>query len=238
MNSRVSRRGFLGGAVAALRRGLILRSSGRSLASNRQPASLGPTPRGDRPAPAGTLTWLSAEAFTGSWDPTQHMILANLHAEWNAFDRLFHVDPATGELVPRLALELQDSIPEGSGVHPAPGCQVPQRRAVHGRGREVHVRALHRSRRPRSRAYFPGPVKGKVIDDYTVQVLTDTPLPVLNVQALVHMLSHKDDAEKLKLGHNGTGPFKFVKYERRNRCTYEANSGLLVGPPRIKEAAS
>ncbi len=26
------------------------------------------------------------------------MILANLHAEWNTFDRLFELDPMTGEL--------------------------------------------------------------------------------------------------------------------------------------------
>ena len=32
------------------------------------------------------------------------MILANLHAEWNAFDRLFELDPLTGEFVPALGL--------------------------------------------------------------------------------------------------------------------------------------
>ena len=51
----------------------------------------------------GTITILSAEPFFGSWDPSAHTILANIHAEWNTFDRLIALDWNTKELKPQLA---------------------------------------------------------------------------------------------------------------------------------------
>ena len=54
-----------------------------------------------------TLTVLSSGAFTGSWDPTGHTILANIHNEWVLFDRLMEVDydDPDRNIVPRLATE-------------------------------------------------------------------------------------------------------------------------------------
>jgi peptide/nickel transport system substrate-binding protein len=57
------------------------------------------------PEPKGKLVILSAETFTGSWDPTGHTVLANMHAEWNCYDRLIDLDPTTQQLTPRLATE-------------------------------------------------------------------------------------------------------------------------------------
>ena len=56
--------------------------------------------------PKDTLVILSAESFTGSWDPTGSTVLANIHLEDLVFDRLWEIDWASGNTnyVPRLAL--------------------------------------------------------------------------------------------------------------------------------------
>ncbi len=231
-NGRISRRRFLGGAAAAVASGVLLGSRSALAGSAGLPFVRPDRLPEDRPAPQGTLTWLSAEAFAGSWDPTQHMILANFHAEWNAFDRLFQVDPNTGDMIPMLGLTYK-VIPEG--------LEFTLRKDVKFHNGKPFTAedvkyTFERYTDPANvtSGYFPGQVKGKVIDDYTVQILTDTPLPVLNLQALVHVHSHFDSPDQLKLGHNGTGPFKFVKYEGET-ITYDANMDYWMGPPRIKE---
>src|SRR5271157_3892943 len=42
--------------------------------------------------PKDTLAILSAESFTGSWDPTGSTVLANIHLEDLVFDRLWEID--------------------------------------------------------------------------------------------------------------------------------------------------
>jgi len=54
-----------------------------------------------------TLVALSAGAFTGSWDPTGHTILANIRNEQIVYDRLFEMDYTDPDLklIPKLATE-------------------------------------------------------------------------------------------------------------------------------------
>ena len=236
-NSRINRRRFLGGAAAMMAGGLLagnvsgLTASGHNLRPVRNPCSV-PMVRGERPEPKGRIVWLSAEAFAGSWDPTRHMVLANFHAEWNAFDRLFELDPVTGEFLPRLGL-IYRIIPEG--------LQFTLRPDVRFHNGERFTAAdvkytLERYSSPDNTTgdYFPGPVEVEVVDDYSCRAITDTPLPVLNLLPIVHIHSHRDDADTLLKKHNGTGPFKFMKYEGET-ITYEANMDYWMGPPRLKE---
>jgi len=176
--------------------------------------------------------WLSAEAFAGSWDPTRHMVLANLHAEWNAFDRLFELDLVTGEFLPRLGLMYRIV---------SDGLEFTLRPDVRFHNGERFTAAdvkytLERYSSPDNTTgdYFPGPVEVEVIDDYSCRAITDTPLPVVNLLPIVHIHSHRDDADALLERHNGTGPFKFMKYEGET-ITYEANMDYWMGPPRLKE---
>lgn len=235
--AQISRRKFLRGATGVMAGGLL--ASYWPTTAGAQSVT-GPVVRPDylgsmrqaRPAPEGVLRYLSGEAFAGSWDPPMHTILANLHCEWNCFERLFEIAPVTGEFIPKLGLTYK-VIPEG--------LELTLRRDVKFHdgqpftAEDVKVTFERYSDKKGMRAeMFPGPVQVKVIDDYTCQMITDAPLPVLNLTAFCQVFSHLDDSEKLTQKQNGTGPFKWVKYEGET-VYYEANMDYWAGPARLKE---
>ena len=233
---KISRRGFLGGAAALTAGGILAgRLPGVASASpiqrpSRNPYSL-PRVLGAREEPKGRLLYLSSEPFAGTWDPTAHMILANLHAEWNTFDRLFELDPMTGEFVPALGLSYK-IIPEG--------LEFTLRRGVKFHSGDEFTSAdvkytLERYTKDTVTAdYFPEPVTVEIIDDYSCKAITNTPLPVLNLLGIVHIHSHQDSPETLSDTMNGTGPFKFVSYAGET-ATWEAFPDYWKGPARLKE---
>ena len=237
--NRISRRRFLGRAAALTAGGVLAgRMSGLASAGQIARPVLNPyaLPRviGAREAPQGKMVWLSAEAFAGSWDPTQHMVLSQLHAEWNAFDRLLDFDLKTGNFVPKLALDYK-IIPEGLEFTLREGVKF------HDGSPFTAADVKYTFERASSSDnvtgdYFPAPVEVEIVDDYTCKLLTETPLPVLNVQSIIAITSHNDSDDKLAEGHNGTGSFKFVKYAGEEETVYyEANEDYWMGPPRLKE---
>jgi len=236
---RVSRRHFLRGVTALTAGGMLAGRASSLFASGEQshdvlnPYAL-PRFRGERPAPEGRMIWLSAEAFAGSWDPTMHMVLAQLHAEWNAFDRLLDFDLHTGKFVPKLALDYK-IVPEGLEFNLRQGVKFHNGEPF--TAKDVKYTFERASSPPQvTKDYFPGPVEVEIIDDYKVRFHTKTPLPVLNVQSIIMITSHKDPPEKLAEAHNGTGPFKFIKYAGDQETVYyEANMDYWMGPPRMKE---
>jgi peptide/nickel transport system substrate-binding protein len=86
--------------------------------------------------------------------------------------------------------------------------------------------------------YFTSIVEVKVVDDYTVEFVTDGPNPVLLVrlQAL-YMMPPEYTKE---VGHEGfdkhpigTGAFKFVEWEKGDHVTLEANPDWWSGAPKV-----
>lgn len=83
----------------------------------------------------------------------------------------------------------------------------------------------------------------KVIDDHTIQFITDGPRPLLpsdvkNVAIMSAKAAKADVAEGMTTealskgeGLIGTGPFKFVEWARGNRLVLAANAGYWGGKP-------
>ena len=80
----------------------------------------------------------------------------------------------------------------------------------------------------------------KVIDDYTLQLITEKP----SESMLWHLgqafivppkyFSENDDATLAK-NPVGSGPYKFVEWEKDNRVVVTANTDYFQGPPQIKD---
>lgn len=80
----------------------------------------------------------------------------------------------------------------------------------------------------------------KIIDDYTVHIITSAPYPILpNRLASEHVISAEYLAEKGKehLAKNpmGTGPYKFVKWVKQEEAVLEANPDYWRGKPQIQQ---
>ena len=186
--------------------------------------------------PTGKLIALSAETFTGSWDPTEHTILANMHAEWNCFDRLVDFDLDTKELIPRLATEwkwldpttLEMKLRKGVKFHDGTEFEANDVKA-----------SLEKWSNPKAvgSAWWAQQVTVDIVDPLTVRIKAPKPYAsLLNVLTYAHIMSSDDIAKPdvLKSRMNGTGYFKWVKYEN-NGITFEANMDCWDGPPKVKE---
>jgi peptide/nickel transport system substrate-binding protein len=188
------------------------------------------------PGPTGKLVILSAETFTGSWDPTGHTVLANMHAEWNCYDRLVDLDPTTQQLTPRLATEWKWIDPMTLEVKLRQGVKFHDGKVFDA----TDVKAsLEKYSDPKSVAssWWPQQVTVEVVDPATARIKAPKPFAsLLFVLASTEIASADDFAnpDRLKARMNGTGPFKFVKYEN-NAITFEANTDYWDGAPKLKE---
>lgn len=173
-----------------------------------------------------TLTVLSAESFTGSWDPTGHTILANLHVEWVVFSRLWEMDTETQEISPCLAKEwhyLDDGVTleiilnEGIKFHDGSTLDA----------EDVAMTVERFSDQSRvASAWWGEQINGKVVDDLTVQLTPSSGkayAPLINNLCFTPIMSADDikNEEVLMSNLNGTGPYKFVKFENE-QCEFAA----------------
>ena len=78
----------------------------------------------------------------------------------------------------------------------------------------------------------------KIIDPYTVHIITSEPFPTLPLQILPRQMVPPKYTEEM--GHEhlaanpvGTGPYKFVEWIRDERVVLEANEDYWRGPPAI-----
>ncbi|WP_273378867.1 ABC transporter substrate-binding protein [Symbiobacterium thermophilum] len=80
----------------------------------------------------------------------------------------------------------------------------------------------------------------RVIDDYTVHIITSVPYPILpNRLANEHVISAEYLAEygKEHLANNpmGTGPYRFVRWVKQEEVVLEANPDYWRGAPQIQQ---
>ena len=181
----------------------------------------------------GRITILSAEPFYGSWDPSAHTILANIHAEWNTFDRLMALDWDTKELKPQLAESwtfveptvLEMKLRAGVAFHDGQpfGAKDVKASIEYMTSDEV----VHRT-------WYREALTVDVIDDLTVHIKSAAPYPgllyTLPITAIMAESDVADPANKLAVKYNGTGPFKWGEFGQET-LTFEANDAYWGGAP-------
>lgn len=190
-----------------------------------------------------TLTVLSAESFTGSWDPTGHTILANLHVEWIVFDRLVEMNYETGEVVPRLATEwryLDDGIT--LEVKLREGVKFHDGTSLDAEDVKMTIERFTDQSRVAS-AWWGEPINCTVVNDLTVQMIPSSGnpyAPLVNNLCFTPIMSADDikNEERLMNDLNGTGPYEFVKFENE-QCDFIANQNYwdTEGIPKIPNLA-
>jgi peptide/nickel transport system substrate-binding protein len=210
-------------------------------AAPQEATSPAPTTEPTAVAPAkDSLVMLSAESFTGSWDPTGHTVLANLHLEQLVFDHLWEVDWASGktDFVPRLATEwkyladgvtLEIKLRSGIKFHDGTDFDANDVAATVERYSDpTHPMGF----------FWAEPIVATVVDPLTVTLTTKSGqgyAPLINNLSFISIMSSDDikDEARLKAGMNGTGAFKFVSYENE-QVNLVANEAYWDKVPQIK----
>lgn len=167
-----------------------------------------------------TLVVLSAEAFSGGWDPGSHTVLANCHLQWVVLGNLVELDYDTGEYKPSLATEwtylddgysMEFKLRQGVTFHDGSTFDA----------EDVKATVEHMSDPTGTRGGDWGQqYLVDIVDQYTVRIYPSSKTPqaiVLNMMTLSGaggMLSAEDiESGKVKERLNGTGPYKIDKYE-------------------------
>lgn len=187
-----------------------------------------------------TLVMLSAESFTGSWDPAGHTILANNHVEQMVFDRLWEMDWAGGknEFIPSLATEWK-YLDDGSlEIKLRKGVKFHDGSDFDAEDVAASIDRFTDKNRPLG-FLWPEQQVVEIVDDFTVRVSSPSGVPFgarINLLSAVDLMSSDDikNEDKLKAGPNGTGAFKFIKYENE-QVDLEANEDYWEGAPKIKK---
>jgi peptide/nickel transport system substrate-binding protein len=190
-------------------------------------------------APSGKLVIAQGNELT-SLDPTKHGTMNEMNYNNAVFDKLYLFD-AQGNAVPRLAVSHQ-LINETTW-------EFKLRKGVKFHNGDSFTAAdvkfsIERYLDPKSKsphATFLKSIKEvKVIDDYTIQVVTEKPDPLLpkrfahtNYIFPSKYIKEKGEESFLRSAI-GSGPFKFVEWVRGDRLVLEANEGYWAGPPFIK----
>ncbi|MBI5956230.1 MAG: ABC transporter substrate-binding protein [Chloroflexi bacterium] len=86
-------------------------------------------------------------------------------------------------------------------------------------------------------SYVEGITGAKAVDDYTVDIITSGPLPILPVRLtwlkIVPPKYAKEKAAEFPNHPVGTGPYKFVEWKKGDHVTLEANQAYWGGAPKI-----
>jgi peptide/nickel transport system substrate-binding protein len=187
-----------------------------------------------------TLVILSAESFTGSWDPAGHTVLANLHLEQLVFDRLWEVDASSGSIVyvPRLALSwkyLADGVT--LEVKLRPGVKFQDGEDFTAADVAASIERYSDPTKPMG-FFWAEQMVGTVVDPLTVDISTKSSqpyAPLINNLSFIEMMSATDiqNEANLKAKMNGTGPYKWVSYQNEE-VTLVANENYWDVAPKIK----
>ena len=163
-----------------------------------------------------TLVVYSSGAFQGAWDPTKNSILSNKHLEYQVYDCLLNYD-GEANLSANIAKDweyLEDGytlrIYLNEGVKFHDGSELT--------AQDVIDTMVYMTRPDSSRfADYGCAFEGAEVDTYTVDIWPSNQTPLASLLTLLAhdpILSSDDIANGvLDEKMNGTGPYKFVKYE-------------------------
>jgi len=180
----------------------------------------------------GRITMLSAEPFSGSWDPSSHTILANIHAEWNTFDRLLALDWANKEVKPQLALDWEYVDPLTLEMSLRPDVNFHDGAPFDAGAVKASLEYMTRENAAH-RAWYREQLSVEIVDDSKVRIKTKEPYPgLLYTLPATSIMSESDvkNPKALKDKMNGTGPFKFNSYSQET-IKFSANDEYWGGRP-------
>jgi peptide/nickel transport system substrate-binding protein len=188
--------------------------------------------------PTGSVRFLSAESFWADWDPYQTNALSQFRLNKQIYDML--LDFPTGDLSqpePMLATSWTQAddttwefeLREGVTFHDGQDFTAEDVKAsIELASGATETEVVHAG------AWVPTTVE--VVDDHTVQLVTEVPYgPLFSSLFNTQIVSAEDlagDPEELKGNPNGTGPFQLVT-DDSNRKVMEANPDYWAGPPNI-----
>ena len=143
-------------------------------------------------------------------------------------DKLFDIDEKLN-IVPQLALSLRDLRRRQGGHHQAAaGRQIPGRRTVRRRGRQILARAPPDACRARSaNRNWPRVDHVDVVDPLTIKLVLKTPFSPLIAQLtdragmMVSPKAAKEEGDKFGLHPVCAGPYKFVERVQQDRIVFE-----------------
>lgn len=192
-------------------------------------------------APKGKLVIAQGTDLT-SLDPARHGTTSEMNYDNAVFDKLYIFD-VQGNPVPRLAVSHKM-------VNPTTW-ELKLRKGVRFHNGDPFTAAdvkfsIEHYLDPKTKSPFASFFKiikeVKVVDDHTVQVVTDKPDPLLQKRFAfqIYILPSKYLNEK---GYEnflkqpiGCGPFKFIEWVRADRLVLEAYEEYWAGPPLLKTA--
>ncbi len=194
-------------------------------------ATATPTPQEEKPPVTVTV---AIGVDPESLDPAYETSLWGLSIMSSVYDRLVWRD-ATGELVPQLATSWEY-------VDPVTLELKLQQGVVFHNGEEFTAddvvftfeRCLDEDNPVPLTAILGGTIEAvEKVDTYTVRVRTSTPqallLPTLARVCIVSKKAVEDAGEEYGLSPVGTGPFRFVKYDKGEQIVFEAFDGYWQG---------
>lgn len=164
------------------------------------------------------LVVLSSEAFSGSWDPGSHTVLANCHLQWVVLGNLIRLNYETGEFEPDMATEWK-FLEDGYSLQVKLRDDITFHDGSKFDAEDVKATIEHMSKPEGTRgADWGQQYLVEVIDPLTARIYPSEEKPqgiMLTMLSLCGMLSADDikDGNKLKEKLNGTGPYKMTKYE-------------------------
>lgn len=186
-----------------------------------------------------TIVILTSQNWQATFNPTQHTTIIGMRGEQLTMEMLIKYNEETEEFEPCLATSWEYN-PEGTvvTVKLREGVKFHDGSDFDAKDAADSLTYYSDPSNPTA-TWFTEQLTAKVVDDYTIEVSTASGSKyagLINMLSFVPIMSSDDIADPentLNLRYNGTGKYKFVKYE--DECVYfTANEDYRDGPPAMK----
>jgi peptide/nickel transport system substrate-binding protein len=188
-------------------------------------------------APKGKIT-VALSSDVGTLDPQNHNIRINYIACWHLYDNLVYRDQKTLKIGPHLAESWKIIDDNTWEFKLRKGIKFDNGEPFNAESVKFTIEKGMDPKCPQ-RPSVSWVKEVKILDDYTVRILTDKPYPVaLDRLANYQMLPPKWVKEKgvdfISTNANGTGPYRLKEWRRGVHMILEAKENYWKGAPAIQ----
>lgn len=173
-----------------------------------------------------------------SLDPTIDINKTSINIQYTMFDPLVNNTP-DNEIIPWLATSWEPVEPTRWRFNLRQGVTFHNGEPFNAESVVFSINAYQTSQGEGSKL-FTSIAGAEVVDEYTVDILTEQPNPIIpRTMAFLMVLPPQDYAEKgpeqFTLAPVGTGPFSFDEWQTGVQIKVSANPGYWRGAPRLDE---